>query len=79
VHGETRSNYTLAVSEIKLIKVTPVEKPATDKITVEIDHDIYERFCNEARRSHRSPEQEAKRVITARALENTCPEVVTRG
>lgn len=78
VCGENRIDYSLNVSSIKLIKVTPVEKTVTDKITVEIDHDIYERFCNEARRRSISPEEEAKRVITARALEDAVPEVVPR-
>jgi hypothetical protein len=45
---------------------------------VEIDHDIYERFCHQARRRNVSPEEEAKRVITARALEDGAPEVAPK-
>lgn len=73
-HGD----HSLNVSAIKWIKTDPVEKPATDRIMVEIAHDIYECFCDQARRSNVSPEEEAKRVITVRILEDATPEVVPK-
>jgi hypothetical protein len=67
----------LELASIKLVKVDPVEKPLTDKIEIEIDHDIYERFCQTARSSHVSPEEETRRVITARALEGASAQITT--
>jgi hypothetical protein len=42
------------------------------------DHDIYQRFCDQAGKGHVSPQEEAKRVITARALEDTTPQIVPK-
>ena len=75
--SDKRIDHSLAVSSIKLINAVPVQKPATDKITVEIDHDIYKRFCNEARCSNVSPEEEAKCAIVARAPQNAAPAMRT--